>query len=69
MYSRLSPHQLTSKIPIIEQYGFREWILAKKAALRLTDSVFKSISQKIHVGETFCDLTKAFVCTNEEIFF
>jgi hypothetical protein len=35
-------------------------------AFRLTDSVLKSLNQKLHVGRIFCDLLKAFDCVNEE---
>jgi hypothetical protein len=31
--------------------------------------VLKSINQKMHVGEIFCDLAKAFDCVNHEILF
>jgi len=31
----------------------------------VTDNVLKSINQKLHVGEIFCDL--AFGCVNNEI--
>jgi len=38
------------------------------AAFRQTDSVLKSINQKIHVGRIFCDLAKASDCMNHVIF-
>jgi len=34
------------------------------AAFRLTDSVFISINQKMHVGGIFSDLAKAYDCVN-----
>jgi len=37
------------------------------AAFRLTGSVLKSFCQKLYVGGTFCDLSKAFDCVNREI--
>ena len=36
-------------------------------AFRLTDSVLKSLNQKLHVGEIFCNLSKAFDCVNHKI--
>jgi hypothetical protein len=50
-----------------EQHGFRKGISTESAAFRLTDSVFKSLNQKIHVGGIFCDLAKAFDSANHEI--
>jgi len=37
------------------------------AASKLTDSVFKSVNQKMHVGGIFSDLTKAYDCVSHGI--
>jgi hypothetical protein len=36
-------------------------------AFRLTDSVFKSVNEKLYVGGIFCDLSKAFDSVNHDI--
>jgi hypothetical protein len=64
IHSRLSQHLHTNNIPVPEQHGFRKGISTENAAFRLTDSVFKSPNQKIHVGGIFCDIVKAFDCVN-----
>jgi len=63
MHSRLSQHLHTNNTLVTEQYGFRKGI----STCRLTDSVFKSINQRMNVGGNFCDLAKAFDCMNHEI--
>jgi len=68
MRSRLSHHLHTNNILVTEQYGFRKGLSTKDAAFGLTDGVFHSINQKIHIGGIFCDLAKAFDCVNREIF-
>jgi hypothetical protein len=50
-----------------EQFGFQKGISTENAAFILTNSVFKYINQKVHVGGIFCHLAKAFDCVNEEI--
>ena len=67
MHSRLSNHLHTNNILVTEQYSFRKGISTKNPAFRLTDSVFKFINQKMHVGGIFCDLENSFDCVNHEI--
>jgi hypothetical protein len=40
----------TNNIQVPEQFGFRKGISSENAVFKLTDSVLKSINQKIHVG-------------------
>jgi hypothetical protein len=42
-------------------------LLLGNATFRLTDGVFKSLNQKIHVVGIFCHLAKAFDCVKHEI--
>jgi hypothetical protein len=37
-------------------------ISTEDAAFRLADGVFKSLNQKMHKREIFCDLAQAFNC-------
>jgi hypothetical protein len=67
MYNRLSHYLKTNNILVPEQFGFRKGISTENAAFKLIDSVLKSLNQKLHVGEIFCDLAKAFDCVNYEI--
>jgi hypothetical protein len=60
--NRLSQHLHTNNVLVTEQYGFSKGISNEDAAFRLTDRVFESINQKMHVGGIFCDLAKAFDC-------
>jgi hypothetical protein len=47
-----------------EQFGFRQRSSTEIAAFKLTNSILKSINQKIHASGIFCDLAKAFACVN-----
>ena len=67
MYSRLSQHLQTNYILAPEQYAFRNDKSTEDAVFMLTDSVFKSLNQKLYVGGIFCNLSKAFDCVNHEI--
>jgi hypothetical protein len=49
---------------VSEQFGFR---LNQNAAFILTNSMFKSVNQNVHVGRMLCDLASAFDCVNHEI--
>jgi hypothetical protein len=62
MYDRLSHHVGTNNILVPEQCGIRQGRYRENAAFKLTDSVLKSITQKMHVDGIFCDLAKAFDC-------
>jgi hypothetical protein len=61
MLRALSRRLCTNNILVTEQHGFREVISSKNATFRLKGSVFKSFSQKMHVGFIYCDLAKALI--------
>jgi hypothetical protein len=65
LYNRLSHYLQTNNILVPEQFGFRKGMSNENTAFKLTDSVLKSLNQKMHVGEIFCDL--AFDCVDHEI--
>jgi len=60
MHSRLNQHLCTNNIQVTEQCGFRKWVSTEDAAFKPTDSVYKSLNQKINVGGIFCDLAVTF---------
>jgi hypothetical protein len=57
----------TNDTLVPEQFGFRKGMSTENPAFKLTDSVLKSLNQKMHVGGIFCSLTKAFNCVNHEM--
>jgi hypothetical protein len=57
----------TNNILVPEQYAFRKGRSTEDAAFRLTDSVLKSLNQKLHIEGILCDLSKAYDCVNHEI--
>jgi hypothetical protein len=58
VHNRLSHYFQINNIPVPEMFGFRNGIATENAAFKLTNSAFKSITQKILVGEIFCDLAQ-----------
>jgi hypothetical protein len=67
MHNRLSHYIQTNNMLVPELFGFRKGISTENTVFKLTDCVFKSINQKMHVGGIFCDLTKTFDCVNHKI--
>jgi len=49
MYNMLNHHLYTNNILVPEQHSFRKGISTEDAAFMLTDSVLKSLYQKLHV--------------------
>jgi hypothetical protein len=48
----------TNNILVTEEHVLRKEISTANAAYRLTDSVFKSVNQKVHVGGIFFDFAR-----------
>jgi retron-type reverse transcriptase len=57
----------TNNILVPEKSGFRKGVSTEDAASKPTDNMLKSVNEKMHVRDIFCDLTKAFDCVNHEI--
>jgi hypothetical protein len=53
MYSRLSRHMHTNNISIPEQFDLRQGKSTDNAAFKITDSVLKSVNQKMLLGGNF----------------
>jgi hypothetical protein len=80
VFNRLNHYLITNDILVPEQFGFRKGISTENTIFKLTDSVLKSLNQKMHsvlkslnkkmhVGGIFRDFAKAFDCVNHEILF
>jgi hypothetical protein len=67
MHNRLSHNLQTNNMVVPEQFVFRNRMSTGNTSFKLTDSVLKSINQKMHVSEIFCDLAKTFDCVNNKI--
>jgi hypothetical protein len=52
----------TNNILVTEQFGFRLGISTDNAAFKATNTLLKSMNQKMHVGGIFCDLAKDTDC-------
>jgi hypothetical protein len=52
MYNRLSHYLQANNILVPEQFGFRKGT-TENATFKLTDSVLKSLNQKMHAGGVF----------------
>jgi hypothetical protein len=50
MHSKSSHYLQANNILIPEHFDFRKGISTENAAFKLTDSVLKSVNQKMHVG-------------------
>jgi len=70
--SKLCKVHLANACILTIHYSQNSAVLGKEistedAAIRLTDRLFKSVNQKMHIGGIFWDLAKAFHCMNHEI--
>jgi hypothetical protein len=64
----MSSHYLQTNIILVpEQFGVKKGMPIEDAALKLTESVSKSVNQIMHVCGLFCDLAETFDCVNHEI--
>ena len=61
-------HIQMNNIIVEEQFGFRTSSSTDKAAFKLTDEILNALNNKLMVAGIFCDLQKAFDCTNHNIF-
>jgi hypothetical protein len=67
MCKSLSNHMNNNNILVPEQFGFRQRKSTENAAFKLTNSILKSINQKMHVWGMFSDLAQVFDWVNYEI--
>ena len=58
VHSRLSHHLNTNNTLVPEQHAFGNGMSTEDATFRLTESVFKSLNQILHIGGIFCDLSR-----------
>jgi hypothetical protein len=67
IYDRLLKHIKNNNILHAEQFGFRVSSSTEKASYKLIGDVLNALNNKLTVGGIFCDLQKAFDCTNHNI--
>jgi hypothetical protein len=67
MYNKLLGHSNDSNILVEEQSGFRKNLTTEKATYELNNGTVSVLSNKLIVGQIFCDLAKAFDCVNHYI--
>jgi hypothetical protein len=67
IYKRLYHHLTSNNILVNEQFGFRCNSSTKIAIYALINNILSSLNNRIIVSGLFCDLQKAFDCTNYDI--
>jgi len=64
MQSRSLKHLHNNNISCREQYGFQMKLTTENAAYKLINEILNAWNNKLRVGDTFCDLEKAFDSVN-----
>ena len=67
IFNRLHNHINNNNILSQEQYGFRNSSSTKTASYNLINNILEAVNNKLIVGGTFCDFTKASDCVNHTI--
>ena len=67
MYNTILGHLNDSNILVEDQFGFRKNLTTEIATYELNNGTVSVISNKLIVGQIFCDLAKAFDYVNHYI--